>query len=560
MSASTLLRLGLTAAIALPGLACVETERQSGPVAAEARGTVPVLEYLDWSPWVKIYDPDRAFNGYTLAFFKRRIPVLMDMNGRIVHLWPRVRTRGRIRLLENGSLLAISLGRGVVEYDWQGNLVWQLERAGVLVHHDAVRLANGNTLLIVRGAGDTDDLIEVDRRGEIVWRWRSAEHLAGFFERSTAINGDITHLNSVQEIPSNRWHQAGDPRFRSGNLLVSARNLNMIFVVDRASGEVVWRFDLELDHQHEAHMIGPELPGGGNILFFNNGLQNLYAYRQSSVVEIDPVAGSTLWSYRAKGFFSATAGAQQPLGNGNVLISAGTGNRLFEVARDGSIVWQLAVPFRPGRAQRYPYDFTPQLGAMPRPVERAVNPGPGYRHFDADVYAFASRGEQKEIAVNGQPSRVLVENNVCKDVLLPPKARIGVAYGLNRDRLVGAGRHDYAARFTLRLEVAADGLDVVLVDDVIGLAGAEVDQTWRGRQMDLGSLSRKQARLCLAATEAGSAGQRASADLAFWWNPAITPGEPMAADSTVLDALVDELTPEEIAARSAHLRALGYGD
>ena len=37
--------------------------------------------------------------------------------------------KSRLRLLDNGSLLAIALGRGVVEYDWDGNLVWAI-RAG----------------------------------------------------------------------------------------------------------------------------------------------------------------------------------------------------------------------------------------------------------------------------------------------------------------------------------------------------------------------------------------------------------------------------------------------
>ena len=41
---------------------------------------------------------------------------------------------------------------------------------------------------------------------------------------------DPTHINSVFELTDNRWFDAGDGRFRPGNVLVSARNLNAIFI------------------------------------------------------------------------------------------------------------------------------------------------------------------------------------------------------------------------------------------------------------------------------------------------------------------------------------------
>ena len=93
---------------------------QELPLPAELQG-------VDSVGWISIYDPERAWNGYTLGLYRHRTPILFDMNGRIVHSWPEVDLRSRIRLLPDGSLLGISTGKAVVEYDWDGNLVWEYE-------------------------------------------------------------------------------------------------------------------------------------------------------------------------------------------------------------------------------------------------------------------------------------------------------------------------------------------------------------------------------------------------------------------------------------------------
>ena len=92
--------------------------------------------------------------------------------------------RSRLRLLPDGSLLGLSMRRAVVEYDWDGNLVWEYKIDGGFAHHDVERLDNGNTLFPVLLKGErSDDLFEVDREGLLVWHWRAADHLAEHFDR-----------------------------------------------------------------------------------------------------------------------------------------------------------------------------------------------------------------------------------------------------------------------------------------------------------------------------------------------------------------------------------------
>ena len=211
---------------------------------------------LGASSWVRIYDPTKASGGYTLVLYQRRIPMLIDMNGNIVHAWPEVRGRGRARLTKEGTLLVICTDKVIRELDWDGNLLWEFENdAGDdFPHHDLRRLRNGNTLLIYRDMDKgTDYFLEVDVAGEVVWDWRSSLHLAPFLSDENL--NDRTHINSVQELPHNRWHEAGDRRFEPGNLLISARQLNAVFIIDKETGEPVWRYDRDLDYQHEALMI-----------------------------------------------------------------------------------------------------------------------------------------------------------------------------------------------------------------------------------------------------------------------------------------------------------------
>ena len=45
----------------------------------------------DGSAWVTILDPEKSAVGYTLLLYKRRLPYLIDAQGRTVHAWRNVR-------------------------------------------------------------------------------------------------------------------------------------------------------------------------------------------------------------------------------------------------------------------------------------------------------------------------------------------------------------------------------------------------------------------------------------------------------------------------------------
>ena len=194
-----------------------------------------------------------------------------------------------------------------------------------------------------------------------------------------------THFNSLQSLPENRWYDAGDERFRPGNVLVSPRTLGFIFIIDKETGKIVWEYTGDymggLAGQHEPRMIEKGVPGEGNILVLDNGIPPLRDVRHagvSYVLEIDPVTNEAVWKYEnGAQFFTPWTGGVTRLRNGNTLIAEAYGLRVFEVTREGEIVWEFVHD--EGRihgAYRYAYDYCPQLGRLPRPEEKAVTPPP----------------------------------------------------------------------------------------------------------------------------------------------------------------------------------------
>ena len=56
---------------------------------------------------------------------------LIDMNGNVVHTWMVAPTfNKRSRLLPNGHLLYAGPNQTIIEYDWDGNVVWAHEGIG----------------------------------------------------------------------------------------------------------------------------------------------------------------------------------------------------------------------------------------------------------------------------------------------------------------------------------------------------------------------------------------------------------------------------------------------
>jgi hypothetical protein len=387
--------------------------------------------------------------------------VLIDMNGNVVKRWPGL--DGFPNKMLNGGHVMGSTGvrnfkygyqdmLDLVEVDWEGNIVWKFDRYELVKdprrkprwmarqHHDYQREGNpvgyyvpglefkhgGKTLILChKNLKNTeisekplvdDTIIEVDKNGKIIWEWVCSDHFKemGFSARSKRTlarhpglkpagggMGDWMHMNSVSLLGPNRLYDAGDKRFHPDNIIWDGRQTNIIAVIDRKTGKIVWQLGPDFTStqalrkmgqvigQHHAHMVPRGLPGEGNILLFDNGGAAGYgapnpgaptgfdnARRDfSRVLEIDPVTLEIKWQYPALGpgpggnrLYSSFVSSAQRLPNGNTLITEGNGGRIIEVTAGHEIVWEYISPYRHRmlkitliyRAYRTPYDWAPQ--------------------------------------------------------------------------------------------------------------------------------------------------------------------------------------------------------
>jgi len=316
------------------------------------------------------HDPALAQPGYTLfaPMFGDGQVYLIGMDGAVAHEWRMPYRPGLYGyLLDNGHLfysgkVMADLERfeawqrfkagAALEVDWQGRVVWELRHRDH--HHDARKLRNGNVLLLclrpvmpeitarVQGglpgteAGGTiyaDYLLEMTIAGEIVWEWRSWEHMApeDFPITPQDHRAEWTHGNTVAETAD-------------GNILVSFRNISTVILIERATGDIIWKLGAPpLAQQHD-----PRPLPNGNVLIFDNGTHRRdHPAIFSRVIEVDPRTSEIVWQYRDRSlfeFFSPYISGAQRLPNGNTLVCEGCHGRIFEVTAGGEVVWEYVNP------------------------------------------------------------------------------------------------------------------------------------------------------------------------------------------------------------------------
>ena len=213
--------------------------------------------------------------------------------------------------------------------------------------YDPERSWNGFTVLSPLG---TQAVLVIDMNGTVVKRWEGFNNSAGGPAR--VLPGGLVMAASGARPP----HQE--------SLELVRRDFD---------GKDLWR--LVFDN------------GGSSGYGFNTPIApdgvGAFARATSRVLEINPVTLELVWSYTNPRFFSTNISGAQRLPNGNTLITAGAGGRLFEVTKEGAIVWEYMFPLFAGagpnpsnavyRAYRVPYDWIPQLR---KPSEQRVTPPP----------------------------------------------------------------------------------------------------------------------------------------------------------------------------------------
>lgn len=367
--------------------------------------------------------------------------VLVNNNGDVVHTW-QANLSGMgttAHLLKSGGLLRMGVadrqytrGQPVAASDQleitdiSGRPIWSIHasqlgdpKSHITFHHDLIMRPNGNILALIYerlSAADalaigwdprdqeyvwSDGIIEIApdlKTGafEVVWQWRFADHIIQdkfpkapnygvIAENPTLIDAHYPRnympLNLIrQHLNSIDYNAALD------QIVISSFIYNEVWIIDRSSSELVFRFgnpavydhgdddDRTLLKQHDANWIDEGLPGAGNLLLLNNNVvltpellkqinaqsRNPSALRVqqsiegvSNVQEIalplledgtyrksanKPYITKPVWKFEDESFFTPFQGGARRLPNGNTLITNTVHEKVIEVSKTGKLV------------------------------------------------------------------------------------------------------------------------------------------------------------------------------------------------------------------------------
>ena len=189
----------------------------------------------------------------------------------------------------------------LVEVDAGGNLTWEYRPPSICVIFRP--LPNGNVLMGC--GGQPTGVQEVNRKGEVVWRY----------------------VSSCPQV-------LGCERLANGNTLVAEEGPCRAVEVN-PQGEVVHITPLTTSEKpYHLQVRNIHKLDNGNILAAHEG--------EGAVREVDP-DGKVVWEYTGV----ENTGDAQRLKNGHTLISCGTQKRVIEVDKKGKIVWEFSAKDAP---------------------------------------------------------------------------------------------------------------------------------------------------------------------------------------------------------------------
>ncbi len=334
---------------------------------------------------VTIYDKNRSYRGLNLVVSGHAPEaILMNMEGQTVHKWkcdafsawpdfdPNERFGGkttsnhlywrRAFLMENGDLLAIFEGIGLIKLDKDSNVLWSKLNGA---HHDLHIAKNGDIYVLTRTAHINkefkpkkpileDYICILNSDGRELKKISLLELIENsnfepILKKISKDIGDIFHTNTIELIENQPDDKLGP--FKKETVLLSILNLNFVCAVDLEKGAAYWGESNLWFGQHQ-----PTLLPNGNVLVFNNntGVSDLVG--ESGVLEFDPNTRDVVWQYKGTNdnpFYTPTCGSCQRLPNKNTLIVESDPGRAFEVSSNKEIVWEYINPNRAGDENQY---------------------------------------------------------------------------------------------------------------------------------------------------------------------------------------------------------------
>jgi len=320
----------------------------------------------DRSLAIKVIDFDaREFQRWTIEWRAIWPDATHLADSELPHQRPGTHLHGAA-ILPDGSVVFNFEALGMVRLDACGNTVWKLP---IRTHHSMFVDDHGDLWAaaqenheqsvrefpMYRAPFIEQQILKVSPGGQVLERKSLFELLlengreGDLYVSTTAnlrpiVSGDTLHLNDVEVFPSTLTPGI----FQPGDVMVSVRNINAIFVFD-SNWKLKYHVSGTFIRQHD-----PDFLSGDEIAVYDN---HNNAYRDSGAASRIMVinARTGAWHTVFEGtpdlpFFSNIMGKQQWLTNGNLLLTESMSGRALELAPDGSVAWEFNHLVGDGRA------------------------------------------------------------------------------------------------------------------------------------------------------------------------------------------------------------------
>ncbi len=231
--------------------------------------------------------------------------------------------------------------------------------------------------------------------GTVVWEWHVWDHLIQEHDATKSNYGDVSaHPELIDVAGDHRilplfWNHMNaidyNPAF--DQIAMSVRGNSEVWVIDHSTttsqsashsggnrgkgGDLLFRWGNPLTYgagttanqtyyeQHDAEWIKPGLPGAGDILCFNNGVNRHYSSIDEITPPVDALGNYSIttgqafaptaltWTYTATppaSMYALDISGTERMPNGNTTICVGPCGTLYEVTAAGDVAWEYINP------------------------------------------------------------------------------------------------------------------------------------------------------------------------------------------------------------------------
>ncbi|MDX1627330.1 MAG: arylsulfotransferase family protein, partial [Fulvivirga sp.] len=173
-----------------------------------------------------------------------------------------------------------------------------------------------------------DGIVVYDTLGNKQWHWSIFDQVSAGFS-----TGDWSHANALSYDTD-------------GNFLISFRNFNQIWKINKSSGEIMWKlgeggdFDLPdslLFYQQHAVHINPL----GEIMIFDNGHKEKRPTSRALSFDIESNTLKSAWYVELpEKYFSFKQGSVFFIGKNKLLFCSSMTNTILVTDLNGNVLWE----------------------------------------------------------------------------------------------------------------------------------------------------------------------------------------------------------------------------